>query len=192
VAKVKGVQARAIFVFLKNRFGEEAVNAAIEALPAHVRQLWPQTLLDSSWYSYDILKPIRGISRLLAPAGGDELAIEMGKFIADYTLGGLYRSLLEKNPQKQVEKFSWVHDFFYQDSQKIETATLGSTSCVVRYRYEQGVRPARSTCASTLGFWTRAIELSGGANVNGEHPKCVIDAQDCCEFVLSWAELSPT
>jgi hypothetical protein len=186
-AKVKGVQARAIFTFLKDRFGEGAVDAAVEALPPDVRQLWPQTLLDSTWYSYEILRPIRGISRVLAPGSGDDLATDMGRFIADYTLGGLYRSLLEKNPLKQVEKFSWVHDFFYQDSQKIETATLSPTSCAVQYRYEPGIRPARSTCASTLGFWTRTIELSGGADVNGEHPRCVIEGQDCCEFVLSWA-----
>jgi hypothetical protein len=192
MAKIKGVQARAIYAFLRNRFGEEAVNDAVEALPEDVRQLWPQTLLDSTWYSYEILRPIRGISRTLAPEGGDDLATDMGRFIADYTLGGLYRSLLEKDPLKQVEKFSWVHEFFYQDSQKIETAKLSPTSCVVRYRYELGVRPARSTCASTMGFWTRTIELSGGANAKGEHPRCVIEGQDCCEFVLSWADGSPS
>jgi hypothetical protein len=111
----------------------------------------------------------------------------MGKFIADYTLGGLYRSLLEKDPIKQVEKFSWVHDFFYQDAQKIETTTLSKTSCIVRYRYEGSLRPARSSCATTLGFWKRAVELSGGTSVRGSHTKCVIDGKHCCEFVLAWA-----
>jgi hypothetical protein len=186
MAKVKGVQIKAIIAFLKKRFGEDAVNAAIDGLPDEVRKLWPQSLLDSSWYSYSILRPIRGISRALAP-GQEDLALDMGKFIADYTLGGLYRSVLEKDPLKQVQKFSWVHDLFYQDCQKIETATVSPTSCIVRYRYEDGIRPARSSCVSALGFWLRAVELSGGKNVRGEQAKCVREGKDCCEFVLSWA-----
>jgi len=186
MAKIKGDQVKAIIAFLKRRFGEDAVNSAIKGLPDHVRKLWPQSLLDSSWYPYDVLRPVRGMSRALA--GGDEdLAIDMGRFIADYTLGGLYRSLLEKDPVKQVEKFSWVHDFFYQDCQKIETETLSPRSCVVRYRYQPGILPARSSCVSALGFWLRTVELSGGVNATGEQAKCVRDGRDCCEFILSWA-----
>ena len=186
MAKIKGVQVKAIIAFLKRRFGEDAVNAAIDGLPEDVRSLWPQSLLDSSWYPYEVLRPIRGISRSLAP-GQQDLAIDMGKFIADYTLGGLYRSVLEKDPAKQVAKFSWVHDFFYQDCQKIETQTLSPRSCIVRYRYQPGIQPARSSCVSALGFWLRTVELSGGVNVIGEQAKCVRDGRDCCEFILSWA-----
>jgi hypothetical protein len=187
MAKLKGVQVKAIVAFLKARYGEDAVNDAIAGLPEDLQRIWPQTLLDSSWYPYEILRPIRGISRSLAtPGSGDQFSIEMGKFIADYTLGGLYRSVLEKDPLKQVEKFSWVHDLFYEDCQKIETAAVGPKSCVVRYRYQDGVRPARSSCATTLGFWLRTVELSGGADVTGDHPKCVSNNKDCCEFVLTW------
>src|SRR5215831_4644274 len=152
MAKIKGVQVKAIIAFLNRRFGEQAVNAAIDGLPDDIRKLWPQAILDSTWYPYDILRPVRRISSALA-IGQEDLAIDMGKFIADYTLGGLYRSLLEKDPVKQVQKFSWVHDFFYQDCQKIETATPRPTSCLVRYRYEHGIQPARSSCMSALGFW---------------------------------------
>jgi hypothetical protein len=186
MAKVKGVQVKAIITFLKNRYGEDSVNAAIQGLPAGVRALLPAVLLDSSWYSVEILRPIRGISRALVPGGGEDIALDMGKFIADYTLGGLYRSLLEKDPSKQVEKFSWVHDFFYQDAQTIETEALSKSSSLIRYHYEPGLKPARSSCTSTLGFWMRAIELSGGTNVAGNHTKCVIDGKDSCEFLLEW------
>jgi hypothetical protein len=187
MAKVKGVQVKAIITFLKNRFGEDSVSAAIEGLPAEVRELLPAVLLDSSWYPYDILRPIRGISRAMVPGSGEDFTLDMGKFIAEYTLAGLYRSLLEKDPLKQVEKFSWVHDFFYQDTQKIETTALSKSSCLVRYRYEAGLRPARSSCLCTLGFWMRTIELSGGTNVAGAHTRCVIDGKDSCEFLLEWA-----
>src|SRR5260370_36258781 len=158
MAKVKGVQVKAVIAFLKNRYGEDSVNAAIGGLPAEVRELLPAVLLDSSWYPYDVLRPIRGISRVLVPGGGEDIARDMGKFIADYTLGGVYRSLLEKDPIKQGEKFSWGHDFFYQYAQKIVTTTLSTSSCLVRYRYEPGLNPTRSTGATSLGFLMRTLE----------------------------------
>jgi hypothetical protein len=186
MAKIKGIQLNAIMKFLKKRYGEDRVKALIGSLPAEDRILLPPVLLDSNWYPYEVLRAVRKISRGLAAEKDESLAVDMGRYIADYAFAGVYRSIFVRQPIKQVQKFSWVHDFFYQDAQTLETEIVSETSCVIRYRYLPGVKPARSTCASTMGFWIRTIELSGGSNVKASHDKCVIDGHDCCEFSVVW------
>src|SRR5262249_41593539 len=112
---------------------------------------------------------------------------EMGKSNADYVFSGVYKSLLIKDPVKLVKKFSWLHDFFYRGGLTLETEIPNPGCCYVRYKYQQGAHPARSTCTSTMGFWLRTIELGGGTNVRARHTKCRADGKDICEYHIEWA-----
>ena len=117
---------------------------------------------------------------------GDDFPFELGKYLAQYAFTGVYKSLLEKTPIKQVEKFSWIKDFFSQDTRDVETRMLSESSCLVRYSYEKGAQVTRSTCASSRGFWVRTLELSGASDVKATHRKCLLDGNDYCEFLYEW------
>jgi hypothetical protein len=187
MAEIKGIQLKATLVFLKQRFGEAAVEAAIEALSPEDRALLPAVLLDSNWYPFDAWRPVSRVSRAVAGEPSPDLAIETGKFIAQYVFTGAYKSLLVNNPIKQVEKFSWINEFFYRNVRRIETQILGDSSCLLRYRYEQSIKPARGTCIGIIGFWVRTLELSGASNVKSTHSKCLVDGKDCCEYLFEWS-----
>ena len=188
MADIKGVELKGAIYFLKKRFGESAVNAAIESLSIEDQALLPSVLLDSSWYPHSVWRVVRRLSRVLVGNSerGDEFPFELGKFMAHYAFTGVYRSLLEKTPLKQVEKFAWIKDFLSRDARHVETKILSDTSCLVRYRYEQGAVPTRSTCASNMGFWTETLELSGARNVKGKHLGCVLNGLSCCEYTFEW------
>jgi hypothetical protein len=186
MSEVKGVQVRATIQYLKERFGEEAVEGQINALSPDVRYLLPALLLDSNWYPYSVWRPVRRISRALSDETGDGVAISLGKFIAQYVFTGVYKSLLTPDPAKQLAKFPGIHEFFYKDTSTIETEVLSPTSGLVRYLYNQGVRPARSSCQGTMGFWIRTLELSGAANVKAKHSKCITEGEDVCLYDMHW------
>jgi hypothetical protein len=186
MAEMKGTQLRAMMAFFRERFGEAALAEALARLEPADRNALNIKFLDSHWYPFDTLRPIRRLSRLLAPEGGLGLALEIGHAIANYTFQGVYRSLLEASPAAQVGKFEWIHGLFYRGSQTIETEMTGPSACLVRYRYFPGVSPARSTCGSMTGFWIRLLELSGGKKVQAAHPRCQLDGHDACEFTFRW------
>ena len=186
MAEVKGVQVRATIAFLKNRFGDEAVEAVINTLNPEMRHLLPSLLLDSNWYPYSVWRPVRRISHALSDEMGDEMAIAMGRFIAQYVFTGVYKPLLSNDAAKLLANFPGLHEFFYRNTNTIETEILSPTSGLVRYRYNQGIRPARSSCLSTMGFWIRTLELSGVSNVKAKHSKCITDGQDVCLYVIEW------
>jgi hypothetical protein len=186
MAEVKGVQVRATIQFLRNRFGNEAVDREIHSLDSADQQLLPSLLLDSNWYSYSIWRPVRRISRALSDETGNDLAIDLGKFMAQYVFTGVYKSLLMNDPAKLLEKFPGIHEFFYRDTSSIQTELQSPTSGLVSYRYGQGIRPARSACLTTMGFWIRTLELSGGEKVKATHTQCMAEGKNACLFLFEW------
>jgi hypothetical protein len=184
--EVKGVQIRAVYMFLKERYGDEAVTAAMNALSPEDRLLMPTMLLDSNWYPHEIWRVIRRISRALDPYAGTDLTVSMGRYMAEYSFKGVYRSFLTPDPVKQVEKFRWIHDFFYKNVCGIEARPMGDCSAVVSYYYEKGMTVTGATCVLLMGFWTRTLELSGAKEVSASHPKCVSKGADRCEYSFNW------
>src|SRR5258706_9121018 len=164
MAEVKGIVLTAWVDFLKKRYGAHDVAQAILTLEAadHLRVSAP--FLASSWYPYDTLNALRKLTRGLATPADQNLSIEIGRIMAAHVFTGVYRTLVAKTPAKQVEKISWIRDFFFKDSLIMETEMISESSCLVRYRYDPNAHPTRSICESLSGFWSQTLELAGAAN----------------------------
>src|SRR5262249_46792831 len=178
MGEVKGVQLKGTISFLTQRYGQPAVNKAIESLTPEDRAVLPAVFLDSTWYNDDVWRAVRRLTRALTAGSGPDLPLELGKHISEYTFAGVYRSLLVNDPRKQAEKFDWVYDFFFKDAQRVETKVHDNSTCTITYYYKPGEKPTRATCAGTLGYSMRTLELAGASNVRGSHKKCVADGQD--------------
>jgi hypothetical protein len=186
MAQIKGILLKAWKDFLKNRYGDQAVQKAFDSLSVEDRMLLSPIFLPSGWYPYSTLHSLRKLTRPLVTSADKDLSVQIGRFMAEYVFTGVYRSLLEKDPVKQVEKFSWIRDFFFQETRKLETEIASNSRCFVRYRYEPGAKPTRAICESLIGFWGMTLELSGASGIRSTHPKCVTTGGDCCEFVFDW------
>ncbi len=186
MAEIKGVLLTAYVSLLKNRYGEQAVAEVLETLDAEDRLLLSKSFLPSSWYPYSTLHALRKLTRSLKTPADHNLSVEIGRFQAEYVFTGVYRSFLVKDPLKQVEKFSWIKDFFFKDARKLETETFGENRCLVRYTYEAGAKPTRAICESLGAFWSKTLELAGAAKIKSTHIKCVASGADYCEFIFEW------
>lgn len=186
MAEIKGILLTAWMDFLKARYGVEAVTAAILDLDSDDRLLVSAPFLASSFYPYSSLYALRKLTRQFATPADKNLSVEIGRMMAEYVFTGAYRTLVAKDPVKQVEKISWVKDFFFKDSLILETEVLGESRCVVRYRYDAGATPTSSICESLRGFWSKTLELAGATNLVATHPTCAKKGANCCEFVFDW------
>lgn len=185
MAEVKGVLVNAMRAFLRERYGNDAVQRAAGTLAPDDAALIQRKFLDSSFYPYATMVALRRLTRAVAP-DARSTPDELGAFIAEYVFKGVYKPLLPASPVAMVEKMSWVKDFFYRDTDKIEAHMTGGSSCVVTYQYEEGIRPTHAVCKSTAGFWGRTLELAGATKVRREHPACIADGAERCQFTFSW------
>ena len=186
MAEVKGILLTAWVDFIKNRYGAQVVGQAILTLEAADHSLVSAPFLASSWYPYETLNALRKLTRGLATPADQNLSIEIGRNMAAHVFTGAYRTLVGKTPANQVEKITWIKDFFFKDSLIMETEMLSESSCLVRYRYDPGAIPTHSICESLSGFWSQTLELAGAATIKASHQKCAAKSADCCEFVFAW------
>ena len=186
MAEIKGILLKAWVDFLNNRYGEQAVSQVLGTLSAEDRMLLPPVFLPSSWYPYSTLHALRKLTRPLVGPSDRKLAVDIGRFMAEYVFTGVYRSLLVKDPVQQVEKFSWIRDFFFREANTLETEIFSQSRCLVRYRYDIGAKPTRAICESLSGFWGMTLELAGASGIRSSHTKCLATGGNCCEFVFEW------
>ncbi|MBI3650766.1 MAG: hypothetical protein HY231_06925 [Acidobacteria bacterium] len=186
MAEIKGILLSAWMEFLKKKYGASALAQALDTLPGEDRVLLSSPFLASSWYTYSALSSLRKLTRLLATPADKDLSLEIGRVMAAHVFTGVYRTLVAKDPAKQVEKILWIKDFFFKDSLILETELLSPSRCLVRYHYDAGAKPTSAVCASLKGFWSQTFELAGATNIQASHPKCAAKGADCCDFIFAW------
>lgn len=186
MAKVKGVLLNGWMRFLKKRFGEAAVTTAIEGCSPEERRSLTRVFLPSSWYPFESLHLLRRLTRSLAGPTDLTLGFEIGRAMARHLFTGVYHTLLTHEPSAQVQQFRTTAEFCYQESVRLEATMLDSSSCVVRYRYDEGASANRAICESIAGFWTETLEMSGALNVESAHPECLARGGRQCEYSFKW------
>ena len=191
MGEIKGILLTGWMIFLRNRYGEKAVAAAIEQLSAADAAALSSQFLPSSWYAYNTLHNLSELTRNLAAPNERNLSVEIGRFMSEHVFTGVYHPLLTKDPIKQVEKFRRIGEFFFHETRTLDTEILGRSNCVVRYRYEPGTKPTRAICESLAGFWSRTLELAGAGAVSSTHPKCIAARAALCEFTFEWESETP-
>jgi len=185
--EVKGVLILGRLEILKDRYGEQAVEAAIPKLNPDDRSVLSAKFLPSSWYPYEVLRVIDRLTRHIPPEKGRLGSLEVGQAMAQYVCSGVYKSMVVHDPLKQVGRICWVGDMLYRNYRRCETAMTGDGSCVVTYAYEEGAVPTPGMCKSTTGFLMRLMELAGAKAVSGVHERCVNKGAKVCEFRLRWS-----
>ncbi len=185
MAEIKGILINGWMALLKDRCGQAALTNATESLDPLDRAVLSTTFLPSSWYPYDTLQVLSRLTKKLG-ATGDDFAIDIGKAMAQHSCAGVYKSLIVDDPLKQVDRISWVGDMLFRSVRRCETERMSESSGLVRYIYEEGVKPNAGTCRSVMGFLIRMMELAGASGVSASHVKCVVRGADRCEFLLEW------
>ncbi len=184
MAKVKGTVINAWKNFLKERYGEEKLTAAIESLHSNDRVQLLSPILDSTWYPMEMQQVMGRLTKALAAPSDKDIASQLGRYTADYVYTKVYRTVLSGSPDKN-KSTAWFDDLLFQDLRKCVSESTGPSSSVSRYYYFEG-KPTSGQCRTLAAFLIRRQELIGKQNVTCIHQKCASKGNDCCEFALRW------
>ena len=186
MAEVKGTMVKAWMAFLREIYGDTLVNESIKSARGADSRLLKGPFLDSSWYPIDTSHALTRLTGWLTGGAQPHIALEVGRYMARHVYGSVYRNLIVDDPVKQVTKFAWTHDLFYRGLRTQRVETTGPASCIVTCVYEPGERLLPGTCDGFLGYWLQMLELTGAANVRGNHSRCTLEGEDRCEFIIAW------
>ena len=117
--EVKGTAIITVPLFIKDRFGEGGLNQWIGALTPEARQVYPASVLVSSWYPLKefLIEPLHKMCDLFC-AGDLKGARESGRFSADYSLKGIYRIFVKLgSPEFMLRRAGTILPVYYTPSE---------------------------------------------------------------------------
>jgi predicted hydrocarbon binding protein len=161
------------------------VTEAIKKLSPAEQLIVSTQILAYQWYPYENIFQFGKLTRILG--GKDEkIFIDVGRATARYLFSGAYKTLLVKDPIKQIEKFGWIEELFYKRTRTLEVEFKSKQECVLRRSFVAGVLSSVNGCEAVIGFWIQTLELSGAKNVMIAHSQCIVTKADFCEFIIQW------
>lgn len=179
---VKGAMVRAHLQFVRDRFGEAAVDRTLTALPPAINAEL-HNVLASSWCAFETLIILdRAIARV---TGLEErhLFRELGSYSAKINLSTVYKAFRRED----------IHDFFrrsatlhrqFQDFGTCEYEQLAPTQARIRIREAACFSPAY--CASEAGYLEQVIAIHGGSAPHISESTCQCANDALCTFEVHW------
>lgn len=170
-------------LFVEKKFAQDAVARCLEQLSAEDREILGSAVA-VGWYPLEpMLRFHRAVDRVYG-RGDLSLIREIGRFSAEWQLTSFHKLVLRfKEPRWMLEKAGtmWRH---YHDTGEWEVIEPEPHRLVGRLRHFGVVDD--TLCVRLQGWFARAIELTGGKNVEVKDPVCRARRGPHCEFVARW------
>lgn len=179
---VKGAMVRAHVQFVRDRFGDAAVEKALAALPP-IASAEVHNALTSSWCSFETL--VR-LDRAIADAVGHhelELMRELGRYSAQINLSTVYRAFRRDDIHEFFRRSAALHKQF-QDFGTCEYEQVSETQGRISVRDASCYSPIY--CASESGYLEKVIAIHGGKEARIIESACQCSGDSRCTFELRW------
>ena len=184
---VKGTLLLSRLKYLRSK-EQEDVGRVLQRLSADDLAILNGILLPSSWYPADLVHRLeQAIVEVLAQGDRSELFVDMGRASATMNLTGrgTQRAYVQLGDPHFVLRYS-PHVYASTHSTGSRTyQKTGETSALLRTT-DDVAEPNAEDCLTTVGWLTRAIELSGGQEARTIETQCRARGAAQCEYHCEW------
>ncbi len=184
--QIKGTAVGDSIRAVKSRLGDEAYDAIVSRLEGEARALFEEGfVLASRWYSLDSFAQFLEAAVEVTARGDARVLIKRAEELTERQLSGVYQAFADLgSPQAVIERLSAIHRTYYRGL-TIEGKVLGDGRASVIYR---GLEKRHWVVGPTLiGFFRKALQMSGATEVTAEFATPIEDGKGFCELVLSWS-----
>lgn len=182
---VKGNLVAARAAYVRTTWGEDGTRAVLERLEGEPRRVFESEVLPFQWFGFDLLATIDA-SIIHGPMREDvSLMKQFGNEIARADLSTLYKMLLKLGTPSFVIKRSGVVYSTYVRGGSMAASDVGPKHA--RISMLEGNLPMYFCSYGIPGWFSAALELSGGKSVNVRQTDCVHRGSRRCEWSATWS-----
>lgn len=183
-ARTKGFILQSRLAFVRERFGDSAVEKVLALLPEGDRATLRGLILISSWYPLELA--IR-LDEAIGAAFGErsEQALrDLGRRSADDNLTKFQGSFIQgKTPGAFLALAPAVYRMYYETGGR-EYQPRTPTSGELITTGAEGV--TAGDCLTVMGWYERALEMTGAKHPRLTHPECVARGGKVCRYAVTW------
>ncbi|HXG95045.1 MAG TPA: DUF2378 family protein [Blastocatellia bacterium] len=182
--KIKGNILLSRLAFVKEHFGEEALDRVIESLPAEDRATLRGMISNVGWYSFDIGKRLDEAIVKVLGKGDMKIFEDIGASSAEQNLTTVHNLFLKLgNPQAFLAQTPVLYRLYY-DIGRREYEPTGPTSGVMTTYDAETYSTA--DCLTVIGWYKKALAMCGAKNVVMTEETCRARGGDFCRYRISW------
>jgi len=180
----RGITVLSRLAYLKTHYAAQ-LNAVLAQLSDQERQTITTALPVTKIPMPVYMRFNDAIAHVCAPNDPNEVFVAMGRASAEANLKEHQNGFMRiGDPQFVLSALPRLHKF-YNDSGHVEYKKLSPTSAEIRMVDLDAV--SSGDCLTNKGWFTAAIEMSGGHAVKVQHTRCRMREDDVCEFLCQWS-----
>jgi hypothetical protein len=184
VANVKGSALASRILWVQLEHGEAGMERLLHQVSPELRASIEEGIAKARWYPFEQFVEINTVLDRLYGQGDLGLVRQLGRYGADATLTTIYRLFYKLGTTHWILGRAVRLWSAHYDSGFLEVMTRGPRTAVLRIR--GFATPDRTHCLSVMGWCERAIELSGGKNVQLNEPACRVHGDELCQLEADW------
>ncbi|AKJ05883.1 uncharacterized protein (TIGR02265 family) [Archangium gephyra] len=184
-ARIKGSVLITRLNLLMKQGGTGRLQQVLQRLPPADRKVLESVIMPIGWYPLELNSRLdAAIADALSPRDRNKAFVEMGRASAEENLNGPHHVFIRKgDPHFLLSHSPEIYRLYYAVGSRTYEKT-GPRSAVVRTVGAESVTEA--DCLTIVGWYERAIEMSGGRGVRIEQKKCRARGNGHCEYDCAW------
>jgi uncharacterized protein (TIGR02265 family) len=184
-ARIKGSVLITRLNLLMKQGGTGRLQQVLQRLPPADRKVLEGVIMPIGWYPLGLnLRLDAAIADTLSPRDRDKAFVEMGRASAEENLNGPHHVFIRKgDPHFLLSHSPEIYRLYYAVGSRAYEKT-GPRGAVLRTVGAESVTEA--DCLTIIGWYERAIEMSGGRGVRVEQTKCRARGNGHCEYHCAW------
>jgi hypothetical protein len=186
MVKIKGTAVSDTIKAVKARYGDQTYDTIVGLLKGETRALFERPfILPSSWYSLDAFVEFLEMNLKVTAQGNEQELIKRSEVLVERQLSGIYKWFVKLgSPEFVLNRISMVHGTYFQGV-NVEVRLPSPGKAIVKYTGFE--KQHRLIGLSIVGFYRKALEISGAKDVKAEYTSSIEQDKGYCELVLSWS-----
>jgi hypothetical protein len=183
VADIKGRVLLDTIAAVKERAGEQELSKIIKNLSGESRKVFERPILFSEWYPLDAFAEFLEVDVRETANGDREVLAKRSEKVTESQLHGVYKFFLKLgSPGFVITRISAVHKTYFRGVNIIpEIEGHSATIRYVGFRKQQNIMEF-----AIIGFFRKALEMSGAKQVALKFTIPIVQAGPYSELTITW------
>src|SRR5580692_6930825 len=184
MVQIKGTAIKDTIEQIKRRSGDAAFQKILGLLDEETGKVFESEIFSSTWYSLDLFTRFLDIAIRVLADGNEEMVTRGSEAVIERQLRGIYKAFVKLgSPEFVIKRIAAVHATYFQGV-PIDLQLLGNNRALVKYTGFE--KQHRIMGFAIVGFFTKALEISGAKDVAIHFSTPIEEGKGYSELSIAW------
>jgi hypothetical protein len=170
---------------VKTRASEEEYAKILSLLNNEARKVFEKEVFSSTWYSLDDFMNFQKAFIHVLFGRREEILIRGSELLFEKQLEGIYKAFIKQgSPEFLLKRLAAVHQTYYKG---VSVEVEMDSACKATVRYTGFEKQHHLAEYGIIGFFRKALEISGAKNVAAEFTNKISAGTGIADLSLTWS-----